>query len=102
MSSRLSIDTDASGSANCCHICLEEFISADIVSQSKNPQCPHVFHESCISEWLMVPHDSCPVCRNAFLVRYHEDDEESPNPPAEIEMNSNENQITMARDEVAL
>jgi len=71
--SRLSIDTNESGSANCCHICLDEFKAGDIVSQSKNPQCTHTFHEACIAKWLMVPHDSCPVCRNAFLIGYYDD-----------------------------
>lgn len=71
--SRLSIDTNESGSANSCHICLDEFRTGDIVSQSKNPQCTHTFHEACIAEWLMVPHDSCPVCRNAFLIGYYDD-----------------------------
>jgi len=72
--SRLSIDTNESGSGNCCHICLDEFRPGDIVSQSKNPLCTHTFHEACITEWLMVPHDSCPVCRNAFLIGYYDDD----------------------------
>lgn len=71
--SRLSIDTNESGSGNCCHICLDEFRPGDIVSQSKNPLCTHTFHEACIAEWLMVPHDSCPVCRNAFLVGYYDE-----------------------------
>ena len=26
-------------------------------------------------EWLMVPHDSCPVCRNAFIVGHHHHDD---------------------------
>merc|ERR1711971_222498 len=72
--SHLSIDTSAS-EQNCCHICLEDFKPGDIVSQSRNNQCTHTFHEACITEWLMVPHDSCPVCRNAFIVSHHHHDD---------------------------
>lgn len=72
--SHLSIDTSAS-EQNCCHICLDDFKQGDIVSQSRNNECTHTFHEACITEWLMVPHDSCPVCRNAFIVGHHHHDD---------------------------
>lgn len=32
-------------------------------------------HEFLNLEWLMVPHDSCPVCRNAFIVGHHYHDD---------------------------
>ena len=50
------------------------------MSSSKNEKCPHMFHESCIVDWLLIPHNDCPVCRNDFLVspRTMETDEERP------------------------
>mmetsp|Transcript_20513 Transcript_20513/g.30053 ORF Transcript_20513/g.30053 Transcript_20513/m.30053 type:complete len:158 (+) Transcript_20513:57-530(+) len=67
--SKISIDTEASGSANCCHICLEDFKSGDVIGSSKNSNCPHMFHEECITNWLIIPHNECPVCKAPFLVR---------------------------------
>ena len=70
MSSSISIDTNVSGSANCCHVCLTDFKPGDVVTSSKNKKCSHMFHESCIVDWLLGPHDNCPVCRNDFLVSH--------------------------------
>ena len=36
------------------------------VSKSSNPNCVHVYHYSCIYEWLLK-HDDCPICRLEFL-----------------------------------
>lgn len=68
-SSKVSIDTDVSGSANCCHICLDDFKPGDVIGSSKNSNCPHMFHEECIIKWLIIPHNECPVCKSHFLVK---------------------------------
>merc|ERR1712150_230542 len=73
--STISFDTDASGSANCCHICLEDFKPGDQVSSSKSNSCTHIFHEDCINAWL-ITHDECPVCRNQFLSTVDEHENE--------------------------
>lgn len=39
--------------ANSCAICLTEYEVSDNVSWSANPQCPHVFHEKCITKWFL-------------------------------------------------
>ena len=45
-----------------CSICLEGYCSGEKVCLSKNSDCPHVFHQECIAEWLKR-HDKCPLCR---------------------------------------
>lgn len=42
-----------------CSICLEEIPPADLVVEL---QCFHVFHPSCITEWLRGS-KKCPMCR---------------------------------------
>ena len=48
----------------CCQICLEEFQVGDRVSWSTS--CNHVYHLSCIKEWLLKKKD-CPYCRHIML-----------------------------------
>ena len=50
-----------------CLICLARFKGGDIVCESNNVACIHVFHSLCMEEWLMN-HDVCPVCREIYLV----------------------------------
>ena len=38
---------------NSCAICLIEYEVRDDVSYSANPQCPHIFHEQCITKWFL-------------------------------------------------
>ena len=38
---------------NSCAICLTEYEVSDNISWSANPQCPHVFHEKCITKWFL-------------------------------------------------
>lgn len=46
-----------------CYICFEPFVIGDCVSWAKGIiQCQHVFHTSCIVEWLRN-HNNCPCCR---------------------------------------
>lgn len=75
MHSTISINTNASGSANCCHICLEDFKPGDqISSSSKGAECPHRFHTNCITAWLVTPKTACPVCRQEFVIFNEEED----------------------------
>jgi len=57
--SQLSIDGE-------CSICYEHMQVGEIVSWSPNPNCQHVFHHTCIKEWLL-DHSACPFCRQTFL-----------------------------------
>ena len=54
---------NANGSAS-CPICLEDFLNGDTVCLSA--VCPHVFHVSCMKQWLLR-HDACPCCRQQYL-----------------------------------
>ena len=55
---------------NECSICLCEYNVGDDVVWSSNPQCDHVFHETCIEQWLMKQRDGplCPCCRRDFVI----------------------------------
>ena len=60
----------------CCCICLESFHPNDIVCQSSNSLCRHVFHwDRCMSKWLLY-HDHCPVCRRDYLGGESDDDDD--------------------------
>lgn len=49
-----------------CSICFEKLLVNEIASWSPDPDCHHVFHHTCIKEWLL--HNSgCPSCRATFL-----------------------------------
>jgi len=56
-----------------CAICLEEYITRDIVVSSSNRDCPHLFHLDCILTWLCkstcdgANNCCCPVCRQLFI-----------------------------------
>jgi Ring finger domain len=49
-----------------CAICLDEYADGDDVCFSYNRRCQHVFHRSCIIDWLMSD-DTCPCCRQSFV-----------------------------------
>ena len=48
-----------------CSICLAVYKEGDVVASNKHPNCKHVFHVECLTEWLMM-RSECPICR----VRY--------------------------------
>lgn len=51
-----------------CNVCLAHFQVGDRVATSKDDsvQCSHLFHEECISRWLLV-RDGCPICRRSYF-----------------------------------
>ncbi len=55
---------------NECSICLCEYTVGSDIVWSSNPQCEHVFHETCIEQWLMKHRDGplCPCCRRDFVI----------------------------------
>jgi hypothetical protein len=53
-------------SPRCCPICYEEYKMGDDIAWSKNVECPHVYHLSCILEWLL-DNDMCPMCRARYI-----------------------------------
>ena len=50
-----------------CAICLTSFHDTQIVCQSNNPSCQHLFHAPCMTHWLLK-HEECPVCRQNYLL----------------------------------
>jgi Ring finger domain len=59
-------DLESINDGTLCAICLNQFQDHDVVCDSKNPACCHVFHLTCMSLWLRK-HSSCPVCREEYL-----------------------------------
>jgi hypothetical protein len=47
-----------------CSVCLSDYEPGEILR--KLPVCSHLFHQSCIDEWL-VAHQTCPLCRVSLL-----------------------------------
>jgi hypothetical protein len=50
-----------------CDICLLSYQRGDIVAWSRNPDCPHYFHEDCIIDWLRRK-PTCCSCRRDYVV----------------------------------
>lgn len=51
---------------SCCDICMMDYEVGDVVSQSRNVNCDHIFHKDCILDWMQKKH-SCPCCRRNYL-----------------------------------
>jgi hypothetical protein len=49
-----------------CAICLERLLVDESIGVSHDAECHHLFHKTCIAEWLLTNQD-CPVCRRDFL-----------------------------------
>jgi hypothetical protein len=52
-----------------CAICLSEFKPQQLVCESNNSSCQHIFHKDCMVDWLMKNHDECPMCREVYLIK---------------------------------
>ena len=50
-----------------CPICMLAFEAGDEVCESNNLQCSHVFHRTCMKQWL-EKHEECPMCRETYLL----------------------------------
>jgi len=51
-----------------CAICFKNYEVGDqIVGSSVDDGCPHVFHVTCIIEWLSLGKKRCPICRRWFV-----------------------------------
>ncbi|RVW80614.1 hypothetical protein CK203_044305 [Vitis vinifera] len=48
----------------CFSICLEEMGKGSLVTHIP---CLHVFHQACVSKWLMNSRPTCPACRFQVL-----------------------------------
>ena len=51
-----------------CAICLSNFKPQQLVCESNNPSCRHIFHKDCMVDWLVNKNDSCPMCREVYLL----------------------------------
>jgi hypothetical protein len=52
-----------------CSICLSHFKPQQLVCESNNSSCQHIFHKDCMVDWLMKGHDTCPMCREVYLLK---------------------------------
>jgi hypothetical protein len=52
-----------------CAICLSHFKPQELVCESSSSSCQHVFHKDCMVDWLMKDHDTCPMCREAYVLK---------------------------------
>lgn len=57
-------DTNNNTTPRECMICMEDFCCGESVSWSL--QCDHVFHNTCLTEWLLQ-HTNCPYCRQRMV-----------------------------------
>mmetsp|Transcript_39333 Transcript_39333/g.59418 ORF Transcript_39333/g.59418 Transcript_39333/m.59418 type:complete len:159 (+) Transcript_39333:108-584(+) len=49
-----------------CVICMAEYEDGEDVII--DPKCKHIFHKTCLMEWL-DKHDLCPMCRENMILR---------------------------------
>jgi len=58
-----------------CRICLANFVVGDKIIHSPNPDCIHIFHDTCILSWLSESKakSDCPCCRLAFIPEGYDD-----------------------------
>jgi hypothetical protein len=53
-----------------CAICLSHFNPQQLVCESNNSSCRHVFHKDCMVNWLMKQSENtCPMCREVYLIK---------------------------------
>lgn len=49
-----------------CVLCSKHFNGSDMVSESSDPTCHHIFHQTCIVSWLRK-RNGCPVCKKSYM-----------------------------------
>lgn len=50
-----------------CSICITDYAVSDRLVRSPLDECPHVFHEECMLQWLSTGRKTCPTCREWFV-----------------------------------
>lgn len=50
-----------------CAICMMNFDEGDLICESNNSQCKHVYHKACMTSWLKK-HEDCPLCREIYIL----------------------------------
>jgi hypothetical protein len=52
-----------------CAICLSKFEDHQLVCESNNGSCQHIFHKDCMIGWLTTKeHNECPMCRQDYIL----------------------------------
>jgi Ring finger domain len=57
-----------------CALCIDDYEEGDKVAWS-DLECPHAFHQECITQWLGKGKKRCPVCRHWFVPGARIDDQ---------------------------
>ena len=72
ISNKMDEDDDTSHSSDdkdplqSCSICFLKFNKEEVVCQSNDSACQHIYHKECMESWLLK-HDQCPICRRPYL-----------------------------------
>lgn len=83
-------DSESSGASNdksevllpaneVCGICLDEYKEGDEIAFSRSPTCRHLFHASCLQDWLSTRERDmqvCPVCRESYHIDSSSDEDQ--------------------------
>ncbi len=78
-------DGDSESVSNACAICLESYEPGESVVWSANHECPHAYHDNCITEYCLQESQKgvvdlpCPCCRQSFVVLQKPDESEEQN-----------------------
>lgn len=65
-------DTPTREVVNECAICISPYKPGEIIMWSPNIDCQHIFHFSCLEQWLVknTGKAQCPCCRREFLLNH--------------------------------
>ena len=66
-----------------CRICLSNIVVGETIICSPNPDCIHIYHDTCILSWLSESKakSDCPCCRLPFIPEaYNNNNEENVSP----------------------